>query len=293
MDNKIHIAGLNKTFQSAEGVSVHALENISISVVEGEFVCIVGPSGCGKTTLVRILAGLEAADSGTFEIERKSRRESELQPLLSMVFQEQSVFPWMNVYDNVAFGLAVRGVPKEVQRQVVESYIAKVGLTRFAKAYPHQLSGGMKQRVNLARAFANDPEVLLMDEPFAALDEQTKLLMQEELLRIWGETRKTVVYITHSIDEAIILGDRVVIMTARPGRIKTVLEIDFPRPRDVLQVKGSARFAELVLAIGGALMEEVLKAKAEEEGQGRDRTLGDERREAQKGPGSDLMVGSR
>jgi NitT/TauT family transport system ATP-binding protein len=178
-----------------------------------------------------------------------------------MIFQEQSLFPWMTVRDNVAYGLRMRGVPKRTLNPVVDGYLAKVGLSRFANAFPHQLSGGMKQRVSIARAFANDPEILLMDEPFAALDEQNKILLQEELLRIWDETRKTVLFITHSIDEALVLGDRVLVMTAHPGRIKADLRVDFPRPREVYRLKSSPEFGQLALRVWELLKEEVMRAK--------------------------------
>jgi NitT/TauT family transport system ATP-binding protein len=187
-----------------------------------------------------------------------------------MVFQDQSIFPWMSVRDNIAFGLKARGIGMRERYAIADPYIAKVGLTGFEQALPHQLSGGMKQRVSIARAFANDPEMLLMDEPFAALDEQTKLLMQAELLRIWEETRKTVLYVTHSIDEAIVLADRILVMTARPGRIKDIIDVSavFGRPRRVEVVKSSSQFGELFGRIWGLLREEVLAATAEERAQG-------------------------
>src|SRR5208283_3455344 len=160
-------------------------------------------------------------------------------PLQSMVFQEQGVFPWMRVLDNAAFGLTVRGVPRAERLALARSYLNKLGIGAFERAYPRQLSGGMRQRVNLARAFANDPAILLMDEPLGSLDEQTKMLVQEDLLRLWEGSRKTVVYITHSLDEAIILGDQVIVMTNRPGKVKTLVDIDLPRPRDVLDMKSN------------------------------------------------------
>ncbi|MCL6445858.1 MAG: ABC transporter ATP-binding protein [Alicyclobacillus sp.] len=236
---------------------VTALDNVSLSVREGEFLCIVGPSGCGKTTLLRIIAGLEEPSSGTMTIQHKNPS----QPLNSMVFQEHAVFPWMTVRKNIAYGLNMRKVPKEVVQEVVDQYIRKVGLTKFADAYPHQLSGGMKQRISVARAFANDPEILLMDEPFAALDEQNRLTLQQELVRIWEETRKTVVFITHSIDEAIFLGDRIVLMTAHPGRIRSAFEVDLPRPRRMEDVRSHPRFQELFFEIWGQMKEEVQRSR--------------------------------
>ena len=176
-----------------------------------------------------------------------------------MVFQEQSIFPWLSVRDNVAFGLKAQGVGRRDRYRIVEPFIRKVGLTGFEDALPHQLSGGMKQRVSIARAFANDPEMLLMDEPFAALDEQTKLILQAELLRIWDELRKTVIYVTHSIDEAIVLADRILVMSARPGRIKDILDVGqvFGRPRVVEQVKSSPQYGELFGRVWGQLRDEV------------------------------------
>jgi NitT/TauT family transport system ATP-binding protein len=222
----------------------------------GEFLCVVGPSGCGKTTLLRILAGLEQQTSGSIEV---GRDQTSSRPLNSMVFQEQSIFPWLSVRDNVAFGLKAQGVGRRERYRIVEPFIRKVGLAGFEDALPHQLSGGMKQRVSIARAFANDPEMLLMDEPFAALDEQTKLILQAELLRIWDELRKTVIYVTHSIDEAIVLADRILVMSARPGRIKDILDVGqvFGRPRVVEQVKSSPQYGELFGRVWGQLRDEV------------------------------------
>jgi NitT/TauT family transport system ATP-binding protein len=237
---------------------VVALDNVSLTIPRGQFVCIVGPSGCGKTTLLRIVAGLEQLSFGEVRV----ARDSPTTPISSMIFQEQSLFPWMTVRDNVAYGLRMRRVPKQTWSPIVDGYLSKVGLSRFASAFPHQLSGGMKQRVSIARAFANDPEILLMDEPFAALDEQNKILLQEELLRIWDETRKTVLFITHSIDEALVLGDRVLVMTAQPGRIKADLTIDFPRPREVYRLKATPEFGQIAYSVWELLKEEVMRAKA-------------------------------
>jgi len=261
---KVRIRGLRKVFRVRQR-AVEALASVDLDVGSGEFVAIVGPSGCGKTTLLRILAGLETASDGEFSVERAAGRDL---PLNSMVFQEQSIFPWMSVRDNVAFGLKARGVARRARYEAVLPMIRAIGLEGFEDALPHQLSGGMKQRVSLARAFANDPEILLMDEPFAALDEQTKLVMQAELLRIWegasgrpGEsaTRKTVVYVTHSIDEAIVLADRVVVLSARPGRIKDQVDVAsiYARPRDVAAVRSSAPYGELFARIWRELRTEI------------------------------------
>ena len=252
---KVRLRGLAKSF-SVKGRRIDALAGIDLDIQVGEFLCVVGPSGCGKTTLLRILAGLEQQTSGSVEV---GRDQTSSRPLNSMVFQEQSIFPWLSVRDNVAFGLKAQGVGRRERYRMVEPFIRKVGLTGFEDALPHQLSGGMKQRVSIARAFANDPEMLLMDEPFAALDEQTKLILQAELLRIWDELRKTVIYVTHSIDEAIVLADRILVMSARPGRIKDILDVSqvFGRPRVVEQVKSSPQYGELFGRVWGQLRDEV------------------------------------
>ena len=250
---------INKVFITARG-QVTALTDINFSIGDGEFFSIVGPSGCGKTTLLRILAGLDTASSGTATI----KVTTDNRPVNSMVFQEQSIFPWMTVLDNVAYGLKLRGVSKKERYQIAENYIRMIGLTKFAKAYPHQLSGGMKQRVSVARAFANDPEILLMDEPFGALDEQNRILLQQELLRIWDVSKKTTVFITHSIDEALCLSDRILIMTAHPGTVKSIVDIDLPRPRDIASIRTTMRYNELFQSIWLTLREEVLKVKDRE-----------------------------
>ncbi len=261
MNAKIQIEGLWKIFRGVAGPVV-ALQNVNVVVGEGEFFCIVGPSGCGKTTLLRILAGLEKETSGRVTL----RRAYSEQPPHSVVFQEQSIFPWMTVRDNIGYGLAMRGITGSKRRHRVDDYLERVGLTKFARSFPFELSGGMKQRVSLARAFANDPEVLLMDEPFAALDEQNKFLLQEELLKIWSETRKTVVFITHSIDEAVFLGDRIMVMTARPGRAKALVEVPFSRPRSIYSLRSDPKYGATTGEIWNVLRDEVMQAKQAEVG---------------------------
>ena len=256
---KVSIQALSKQFRAKNG-DVEALRDVNLTIPDGQFCCIVGPSGCGKTTLLRILAGLEEHTAGRLEMVHTDPRR----PLTSMVFQEQSIFPWMTVRDNVGYGLRMRGVDGRQRQETVEQYIEKVGLSQFARSYPHQLSGGMKQRVSVARAFANDPEILLMDEPFGALDEQNKSLLQEELLKIWEETRKTVVFITHSIDEALILGDRVLVMTARPGTLKADIVVPFDRPRQVYELRALPAFGELSYAVWSQLRDEVMRARSVE-----------------------------
>jgi NitT/TauT family transport system ATP-binding protein len=237
---KIAIAGLGKRFNTGTQTVV-ALDPIDLRIREGEFICVVGPSGCGKTTLLRILAGLEQPSSGEVRIQRRDKTR----PLSSMIFQESSVFPWMRVRDNVAYGLDIRRMDRARRDGIVDHFLGLTGLSKFADAYPHQLSGGMKQRVSVARAFANDPEVLLMDEPFAALDEQTKIVLQQELLRLWSETRKTVLFITHSIDEALVLADRVLVLSGRPGRLIADIPVTFARPRLVHELKSDVHFGAL------------------------------------------------
>ena len=255
--SKIVLRNLSKTFQSRQATNI-ALDGIDLGVRDGEFMCVVRPSGCGKTTVLRIIAGLEEATGGEANIHSVGTSD---QPVSSMVFQDQSLFPWLTAIDNAAFGLEMRGISKVQRYEMTEPVLEMVGLSKYRGHYPHQLSGGMKQRVSLARAFANDPGVLLMDEPFAALDAQNKVILQDELLRIWEKNRKTVLFITHAIDEALVLGDRVVVMTASPGQIKDVVDVNFERPRDVATLKASREFGDLSLRIWRTLEDEVKKAR--------------------------------
>ena len=256
---KSRIGSLAKRFATRTG-NFTAIEDVSLDIRRGEFLVIVGPSGCGKTTILRILAGLEEPSGGKVEFDR----DDPARPMNSVVFQGESIFPWMTVWDNAAYGLRMRHVRGPRIKEVVGAFLAKTGLTQFADRYPHQLSGGMKQRVSIARAFANDPEVLLMDEPFSALDEQNRTLLQEELLRIWDEQQKTVVFITHSVDEAVTLGDRILVMTAHPGRVKAIVDVAFPRPRSVLELRALPEYGELVYRIWGYLRDEVQCARKQE-----------------------------
>jgi NitT/TauT family transport system ATP-binding protein len=238
----IEVRNLVKAFYDAGGDRITlATTDVNFTVRRGEFVCIVGPSGCGKTTVLRILAGLETLLSGEVRI------DSATQP--AMVFQEASVLPWLTVAQNVAFPLSLKGVSRQRQRERVGELLVLTGLTEFADAYPHQLSGGMKQRVSVARALVDDRDVLLMDEPFGALDEQTRLTLQQELLGIWERTGKTVVFITHSVDEALTLADRVLVMSPRPGTIVADLAVPFERPRDVVELRRDKRFWDLTYEV--------------------------------------------
>jgi NitT/TauT family transport system ATP-binding protein len=252
---KIVSRGVSKVYDTADG-RVTALGGFDLEVADGEFVCVVGPSGCGKSTYLRILAGLDTHTAGTVEIRPGADPRK---PLNAVVFQEYAIFPWKTVIDNVAFGLEMRGVGRAERLKVAQGWLDRVGLGKFARYYPHQISGGMKQRVGIVRALANDPEVLLMDEPLGALDAQTRIVLQEELLRIWEQTRKTVVYITHSLDEAILLGDRVVLMTAHPGTNLAEFEVPIPRPRTV-EAMNLPVFTELRAAIWALLGREVTRA---------------------------------
>ncbi|MCG7334819.1 ABC transporter ATP-binding protein [Sporosarcina sp. ACRSM] len=257
---KIAIHSLTKAFYKKQG-SVAALEDINLTIADGEFVCIVGPSGCGKTTLLRILAGLEHPSVGDFTIETTG----EERPHQSMVFQERGIIPWLTVEENVAFGLKMRHMPRNVVKERTDYYLKKTGLEKFASLYPKELSGGMKQRVSIARAFANDPEILLMDEPFAALDEQNTFILQEELLSIWAETGKTVLFITHSIDEALLLSDRILLMSSQPGKIVREITIDLPRPRKMEDIRENPVMAGKFIEIWQHLQEEVQRSRLEDE----------------------------
>jgi NitT/TauT family transport system ATP-binding protein len=226
----VELKGVSKQFE-LQGERIEALRDAHLSLHKGEFVCLIGASGCGKSTLLRILAGFEQPTRG--EALMWGMPVAGPAPARGMVFQDYGLFPWLNVRRNIGFGPASRGRPAAEVRDTVERFIALVGLQRFAEAYPHQLSGGMKQRVAIARVLANDAELVLMDEPFGALDAMTRERLQDELLEIWRRTGLTVVFVTHSIEEAIFLADRVVVMSPGPGRIDSEMRIELPRPRDV------------------------------------------------------------
>ncbi|KQC04352.1 MAG: nitrate ABC transporter ATP-binding protein [Methanoculleus sp. SDB] len=235
----VSIRNLNRIFEKEGGVTTVALEEITLDIEDEEFVCLVGPSGCGKTTLLRIIAGLDTATGGSVTIDGEQITGPD--PRRGMVFQEYSLFPWRNIRDNITFGLEMKGMDRESRMRIAAEYLELVGLEQFRDAYPFELSGGMRQRVAIARALANNPDVLLMDEPFGALDAQTRNVMQQELLEIWEKTRKTVVFVTHSVDEAVFLADRIIVLSPRPGRICENIAVDLPRPRE----RTSANFAEL------------------------------------------------
>jgi ABC-type nitrate/sulfonate/bicarbonate transport system ATPase subunit len=250
----IQAQNLNLCFRPKNRESVTALQDFNLEVGRGEFVSIVGPSGCGKSTFLNIVLGLIKPDSG--EIHLNGTRITGPGQERAMVFQEFGLLPWRTVTANVELGLELKGIPPTQRTERATELIKLVGLKGFASHYPHELSGGMKQRVGLARALATEPEVLLMDEPFAALDAQTRDLMQMELLQIWEHTKKTVLFVTHSIEEAAYLSDRVIVMTARPGRTKDILKIGLPRPRDY-EMRLTPEFNEIKLRIWEVLREEL------------------------------------
>ena len=251
------VRGVERRFASTTG-STLALQATDLDVAENDFVTILGPSGCGKSTLLRIVAGLDTQTAGDVLLD--GRRIQGPGADRGMVFQSYTLFPWLSVLDNVCFGLRERGLPREQQLSIAQGFIAKVGLKGFESHYPKQLSGGMQQRTALARALANDPRMLLMDEPFGALDHQTRELMQDLLLGIWEAQRKTVLFVTHDIDEAVFMGNRVVVMSARPGRIKLDRAVDLPHPRHYA-MKTTPAFSQLKAELTEAVREEVMKAQ--------------------------------
>jgi NitT/TauT family transport system ATP-binding protein len=254
---KLRIDDVTLRFLPKGAKPVTALDGISLDVAEQEFSVIVGPSGCGKSSLLRLVAGLIEPSAGKISLDGKEVTRPGKDR--GMVFQSYTLFPWLTVQENVEFGLKIGGMAAEERKRIAAHYIAEVGLEGFEKSYPKQLSGGMMQRVALARALANDPAILLMDEPFGALDSQTRSLMQELLLTIWEHSHKTVLFITHDIDEAILLGDRVHVMTARPGRIKEMVEIDIKRPRNV-DVLTSVEFIAIKRRIMALIHDEAVRA---------------------------------
>ena len=251
----IQASDVTLTFRPKDREAVTAINGLTLEVARGEFVSIVGPSGCGKSTFLSVLLGLLKPDKG--EIQLNGKHIVGPGQERAMVFQEFGLLPWRTVLANVELGLELKGVAADTRRKRARELIQLVGLTAFENHYPHELSGGMKQRVGLARALVTEPEVLLMDEPFAALDAQTRDLMQAELLQIWDRAKKTVIFVTHSIEEAAYLSDRVVIMSARPGRIKEVLRIDLPRPREY-EMRLSPGFNEIKSRIWSTLKEELV-----------------------------------
>ncbi len=253
----ILIEGVHKTFPNQDK-DTHTLENINLNLAPGEFVCLVGPSGCGKSTLLNVVAGLEKATSGRVVVKGQEVRAAG--PDRAVMFQEPALFPWLTVIDNVEFGMKMAGVSKPERRERALHFLKMVHLTKFQNAYIHELSGGMRQRVSLARALSLDSDILLMDEPFAALDSQTKSILQLELQQIWWETKKNIIFVTHDVEEAVLLADRVIVMSVNPGRIKKEFKIQLGRPRHRENIDTSYVVAEIMKE----LLEEVEKvARAE------------------------------
>lgn len=254
---KLILNNVAKRFQQ-QGKPVQALERVCLKVESGEFVCIVGPSGCGKSTLLNIIAGLEPMTGGEVLVQGKKIKGAGPDRLI--MFQESALFPWLNVIENVEFGLRMAGKPRKQRREVALHYLRMVHLTRFRNYRIHQLSGGMKQRVALARALALNADILLMDEPFASLDSQTRRILHGELQEIWSQTGKTIIFVTHNVEEAVFLGDRVVVLSAHPGQVKKELAVELERPRDPEQPE----FRRLVTAVMRELKDEVEKTAREE-----------------------------
>ncbi|MEE9150207.1 MAG: ABC transporter ATP-binding protein [Thermoplasmata archaeon] len=250
----VTVKGVSKAFDD-----LVVIEDLNLTVEDDEFVSFIGPSGCGKTTILRLIAGLEKPTSG--EIFENGHLVEGPGHDRGMVFQEFALFPWRTVIKNIEFGLEIKGIPKDRRREIALEYIDLVNLEGFEDAYPNELSGGMKQRVGIARALANEPDVLLMDEPFGSLDAQTRNIMQRELLRIWQKTSKTVIFVTHSVDEALYLSDRVIVLTARPATVKKEFCIDLSRPRD----RAGKEFSRIRHDILSEVEEEVTKAMASEQ----------------------------
>lgn len=250
--SKVTVKNLTVEFPSAGG-NIVAVHDAHLSIEKGEFVCVVGPSGCGKTTLLRVLAQLEQPTVGEAQI----FRESAERPAYGMVFQNAGLFPWMSVLENINYGMRMHGVGGRRRYQTAQRWMEQVGLSRFADTFPEKLSGGMQQRVGLARAFAYNPEVLLLDEPFGALDAQTRLVLQQTLLELWKESDMTVVFVTHSIEEALLLSDRIVVMSARPGHILQSFDVNFDRPRDVMELRSDPSFGNQYNVIWSILREQV------------------------------------
>lgn len=264
--SKLVVQNLRKSFRSQRSEeSIEVFDGISFAVQPSEFISIVGPSGCGKTTFLRILDGLIPHDEG--EILLDNHTVIKPGPDKGFVFQDSSLLPWRTVIDNVILGLELQGIARRDAEIRAERYLVLVGLAGFERHYPHELSGGMQQRVNLARALIVEPEVLLMDEPFASLDAQTREIMQAELLKMWNETKKTVIFVTHQIEEAIYLSDRVVVFSARPTKIRDIIRIDIPRPR-LLSVKRSKEFLDHADHVWGIIQDEVLRSMGRERAEG-------------------------
>lgn len=249
----LEFRNVSKVFATNRG-EVRALTDISVSVRDGEFLTVVGPSGCGKSTLLNLLVGLEKPSSGSISLEGKSEID---RMKIGYVMQNDNLYPWRTLQENVEFPLELRGVPKAERDRISRSYLERVQLGGFENRYPYELSGGMRQRGNIVRALSYSPRVIIMDEPFGPLDAQTRLLLQQQLLDIWAQEKKTVIFITHDLHEAIALGDRVLVLTARPGSVKAMHEVNIPRPRDLRHIHEHPEFRVLMTTLGDQLEEEI------------------------------------
>jgi len=256
----VTLKNVARRFVTPAGEILSALEDFDLSIAPGEFFAIVGPTGCGKSTTLGLVAGLAKPQAG--EVTLFDAPVDGVDRRVGFVFQQDAVFPWRNVLGNVMAGPLFRGVPKARAEEMARDWITRVGLKGFEDHHPHQLSGGMRKRVALAQTFINNPQVLLMDEPFSSLDVQTRELMQEELLQLWAQAKSAVLFVTHDLDEAILLADRVAVLTTRPARVKSVHTIDLPRPRDVAKLRYDERFIAIARNISDDLREEVLRARA-------------------------------
>ncbi|HEY8333633.1 MAG TPA: ABC transporter ATP-binding protein [Tardiphaga sp.] len=256
----IELKHVARRFVTPSGELLSALEDFDLSIAPGEFMAIVGPTGCGKSTTLGLIAGLARPQAG--EVTLFDKKVDGVDRRVGFVFQQDAVFPWRDVLHNVMAGPLFRGIPKDKAEAEARDWIIRVGLKGFEGHHPHQLSGGMRKRVALAQTFINNPQVLLMDEPFSALDVQTRELMQEELLQLWAQAKSAVLFVTHDLDEAILLADRVAVLTTRPARVKSVHTIDLPRPRDVATLRYDERFITIARKINDDLREEVLRARA-------------------------------
>ena len=254
--SSIDLINVGRRFLTPDGKSMTALRDFSMSVAKGEFACVVGPTGCGKSTTLNLITGLAKPSSG--EVRVMGGPVAGIDPRIGFVFQTDALFPWRSVLDNVVAGPLFRGRPRKESYDKARGWVARVGLGKFENHYPHQLSGGMRKRVALAQTFINEPEILLMDEPFSALDVQTRVLMQDELLKLWSENKASVVFVTHDLEEAIALADKVYVLTAGPATVKAIYDIDIPRPRVSSEIRYEPHFIEISKTIWNDLKEEVL-----------------------------------
>ena len=257
----VRAAAVGRRFVTPSG-TIEAVRDFDLEIADGEFCVIVGPSGCGKSTLLRMIAGLDTPTSGELSITARNGSS----PTNAVVFQGRSLFPWLSIAANVEYGLKLQGLAKSGRDATVARLLAVLGLSKFANAYPHQVSEGMRQRVAIGRALSVEPDLLLMDEPFGALDEQTRFILHEELLRIWESSGKTVVMITHSIDEALVLADRIVVMSAQPGTVRAIIDVPFGRPRTMVAVRSDPAFGDLFNQTWDLLRDEVTRARQQQEG---------------------------